>query len=67
MVVNGSNFGTDAVVFWRGTPRFTRAASSTQLQVAVTETDLMFAGVAPIYVRTGGLNSNTVDFDVAVE
>jgi hypothetical protein len=67
MVVNGSNFGTDAVVFWRGTPRFTRAASSTQLQVAVTETDLMFAGVAPIYVRTGGLNSNTVDFDVAVQ
>jgi hypothetical protein len=27
--------------------------------------DLMFWGQVPVYVRTGGMNSNTVDFSVA--
>lgn len=66
MVVTGTNFGTDSVVFWHGTPRFTRVVNSTTLQVAVTQTDLDYAGMVPIYVRTAGLNSNTVEFDVAV-
>ena len=67
MGITGSNFGTDAVVFWHGTPRFTRVVNPTTLQVAVTETDLQYAGLVPIYVRTAGLNSNTVEFDVAIQ
>jgi hypothetical protein len=67
LVVNGSNFGTDSVAFWQGTPRFTRVVNSTTLQVALTQTDLSYAGLVPIYVRTQGLNSNTVDFDVAIQ
>ncbi len=31
---------------------------------AVTDTDLTFAGLIRVFVRTGGMNSNTVDFDV---
>jgi hypothetical protein len=67
MAINGSNFHTDAVVFWHGTPRFTRFVSATQLLVTVTQVDLQYAGLVPIYVRTSGQNSNTVDFNVAVQ
>ncbi|HWO34234.1 MAG TPA: IPT/TIG domain-containing protein [Candidatus Acidoferrum sp.] len=64
MTINGSNFGTDAVVFWHGTPQSTFVVTSSQLMFNVTNADLMFTGLVPIYVRTGGQNSNTVDFDV---
>lgn len=64
MTINGSNFGTDAVVFWQGVAQSTAFVTSKQLMVRVTDTDLMFMGLVPIYVRSGGLNSNTVDFDV---
>jgi len=67
MTINGSNFGTDAVAFWQGTPQFTIFVSSKQLLVNVTEADLMFAGLVPVYVRTAGLNTNTVDFNVAIQ
>jgi len=67
MTINGDNFGTDAVVFWNGIPQFTIFVTSKQLMANVTDTDLLFAGLVPIYVRTGGLNSNTVDFNVAVQ
>ncbi len=67
MTVNGSNFGTDAVVFWNGAPMSTRFVTSNQLMVAVTDTDLMFAGLVRVFVQTGGLNSNTVDFNVSVQ
>jgi hypothetical protein len=31
------------------------------------ETNLMFAGLVPVYVRTAGLNSNTVQFNVSFQ
>ena len=67
MTINGSNFGTDAVVFWHGTVQSTFFVTSNQLLATVTDTDLMFTGLVPIYVRTGGQNSNTVDFDVTAQ
>jgi hypothetical protein len=67
MTINGSNFGTDAVVFWNNTPQFTMFVTSKQLMANVTENDLMFWGLVPVYVRTGGMNSNTVDFNVAAQ
>jgi len=67
MTINGSNFTTDAVVFWQGTPQSTFFVTSSQLMVKVTDTDLMFTGLVPIYVRTGGQNSNTVTFDVTAQ
>ena len=65
MTVTGTNFGTDAVVFWNGVPQRTLFVTSSQLQVAITDADLMLAGLIHVSVRTGGLNSNTMDFDVA--
>ena len=67
MTINGSNFGPDAVVFWQSTPQSTIFITSNQLMVKITDTDLLFTGLVPIYVRTGGLNSNTVDFDVTAQ
>ena len=65
MTINGDNFGTDAVVFWNGNPQFTTFITSKQIMSTVTANDLMFWGQVPVYVRTGGMNSNTVDFSVA--
>lgn len=67
LTVNGSNFGTDAIVFWNGVAQHTVFISSQQLAVSVTSTDLDFAGLAQLYVRTLGMNSNTVDFDVTTQ
>jgi IPT/TIG domain-containing protein len=67
LTVNGANFGLDAVVFWNDVPQSTRFVSPQQLRVAVTDADLMQFGRAHIFVRTGGLNSNTVDFDVTAQ
>lgn len=62
--VNGTNFGTDAIVFWNGTPLSTRFVNSTQLLANLTSSNLMLAGMINVYVRTGGSNSNTVQFDL---
>lgn len=67
MTVNGQNFGTDATVFWNGTPVFTTFVNSGEVLANLTDTNLMFTGPAHVYVRTGGLNSNTVDFDVTAQ
>jgi len=65
--VNGTNFGADAVVFWNGNPLSTRFVTASQLMGVLTDTDLEFAGLIPVYVRTGGQNSNTVDFNVTIQ
>ena len=67
MTVNGTNFTPDATVFWNGTSQQTTFVNANELLVAVTESDLMFAGPAQVYVRTAGMNSNTVNFDVSVQ
>jgi hypothetical protein len=67
MTITGTNFGADALVFWNGVAQHTISVTSTEITVAVTETDLMFAGAVPIYVRTAGMNSNTLDFQVAIQ
>jgi len=67
MTINGTNFLTDAVVFWQGSPQSTLYITSNQLMVKVTDADLMFMGMVPVYVRTGGQNSNTVDFEVTAQ
>ena len=67
LTVNGSDFGTDAIVFWNGTPLNTRVISSMQLIAQLQPINLQFAGLVPVYVRTLGSNSNTVDFDVTIQ
>jgi IPT/TIG domain len=67
LTVNGTNFNTDAVVFFSGVAQHTVFITSGQLMVSLTATDLQFTGLAPVYVRTLGQNSNTVDFDVTAQ
>jgi len=67
MTVNGNNFGTDAVVFWNDIPQSTRFVSSKQLLVSVTDTDLTTFGLIQVFVQTGGITSNTLDFNVTAQ
>jgi hypothetical protein len=64
LTLKGHNFGRDAIVFWHNVPHTARFVSSTELQVSVTADDLMIFGLVQVYVQTGGMTSNTVDFDV---
>lgn len=64
MTVNGSNFGTDAVVYWNMSALATTYVTGNQVMANVTAADLMKAGMIPVYVRTGGQNSNTMNFNV---
>lgn len=67
LTVNGSDFGPGAIVFWNGTALNTQFISSTQLIAQLQPTNLQFAGLVPVYVRTQGFNSNTVEFDVTIQ
>ena len=67
MIVNGNNFGADAIVFWNGAPQRTIFVSATQLQVLVTVEDLTTFGFVQVFVQTAGLTSNTVDFNVSAQ
>jgi hypothetical protein len=67
LTVNGTNFSPDAIVVWNGTPLSTTFVTSKQLVAVLGATNLMNAGLIRVYVRTGGLNSNTVDFDVTIQ
>ena len=67
MTINGNNFLPDAIVFWNGTPLQTTFITSNQLLASLTDTDLTTVGLIAVYVRTGGLNSNTMDFNVTTQ
>jgi len=64
LTINGSNFGTDVVVYWNGAAQGTMYVTGNQVTAAITGTDIMNAGMVPVYVRSGGNNSNPVNFDV---
>jgi len=64
MTVNGSNFGRDAVVYWNAQPMSTMFVSANQVAASVPATSLTTAAMIPIYVRTRGVNSNTMNFTV---
>lgn len=64
LTVNGTNFGTDAVVYWNGMAHTSMYVSAAQVTAAVSSTDVANPGMIPVYVRTGGMNSNTVNFNV---
>jgi IPT/TIG domain len=67
ITVNGENFGTDSVLFWNGNPQATFFVTPKQITARITSTDLQFAGMIPVYVRTAAQNSNTVDFDLTIQ
>ncbi|HET7206478.1 MAG TPA: IPT/TIG domain-containing protein [Terriglobales bacterium] len=67
LTVVGSNFGSDTVVFWNGNPVSTTIVNSKEVMAQISTTNLQDAGFVPIFVRTGGQNSNTINFDVLIQ
>jgi hypothetical protein len=64
LTVNGSGFGTDSVVYWNGTALPSAYGTGVQVTATVSAADVMTAGMFPVYVRSGGKNSNMMNFTV---
>jgi hypothetical protein len=64
MTVNGSGFGTDSVVFWNGAALPSTYGTGNAVTATVSASDLAHAGMFPVYVRSGGKNSNMMNFTV---
>jgi hypothetical protein len=64
LTVNGSGFGTDSVVYWNGTALPTSYGTGASVTASVAAVDIMSAGMFPVYVRSGGKNSNMINFTV---
>ncbi len=67
ITVVGNNFGPDAVLYWNGLPTGTVLVNSKELMAQITDTDLQSVGRVPVFVRSAGLNSNTIDFEVSIQ
>ena len=64
LTVNGNGFGTDSVVFWNGTALPSSYGTGIKVTATVSAADVMNAGMFPVYVRSGGKNSNMMNFTV---
>jgi hypothetical protein len=64
LTVNGSGFGAGAVVYFNGNTRSTTYITTGQIMASIPASDIASAGDKPVYVRTGGNNSNTMQFNV---
>ena len=68
ITVVGNNFGPGAVLYWNGIAlNNTILINSQELMVQIPQLDLQTAGLIQVYVRTNGQNSNTLDFQVAIQ
>jgi IPT/TIG domain len=64
LTVNGTGFGTDSVVYWATTPQTSMYVTGKQVTAQIPATDIANVGTVSIYVRSGGHNSNSMDFTV---
>jgi hypothetical protein len=67
LVITGTNFVTNSVVRWNGSPRATTFVSSTQLTAAIPASDVATAGTANVTVfnpAPGGGESGAVTFTI---
>jgi hypothetical protein len=64
LTVTGSGFGTDTVVYWNGTALPSMYGTATTVTATVSAMDVLNAGMFPVYVRSGGNNSNMLNFTV---
>ena len=64
LTVNGSGFGTDALVYWGTATRTTTYVSTSRVTANIMASDIMNAGTVQVYVHSGGANSNAVPFTV---
>jgi hypothetical protein len=64
LTINGSGFGSDAVVFFNGVAQATTFISASQVMASIPADSVTNTGNISVYVRTGGTNSNAMDFIV---
>jgi len=64
LTVNGSGFGTGALVYWGTATRTTTYASTSRVTTNITDADIMNPGMVQVYVHSGGANSNAVTFTI---
>lgn len=64
MTINGSGFGTSALVYWNGTALATSYVTGAQVTAMVPAADVAMMGSASVYVHSGTKNSNTLTFNV---
>ena len=64
LTVGGSGFGTDSVVFWNSVAQATTYVAGNQVTAQITADEIMNPGMVPVFVRSGGRDSNSVNFDV---
>ncbi len=70
LTVNGTQFASNSVVYWNGSPRATTFGSATQLTGQITAADIATAGMGAVTVFTpgsgygGSTTSNSVSFTI---
>jgi hypothetical protein len=65
LTVNGTGFVSTSVVKWNGSARNTTFVSSSELQAAISASDVATAGSAAITVNSGSADSNSVRLWIA--
>jgi hypothetical protein len=64
LMITGTGFGADSIVYWGTTPRTTIYNTTTQVTADITAADIMNMGMVQVYVRSGGANSNAMTFTI---
>lgn len=64
LMVLGTSFGQDSVVYWEAMPQPTIYVNSGQLTAEIPAANLLNAGMVRVYVRSGGVNSNALAFTI---
>ncbi|HSS98176.1 MAG TPA: IPT/TIG domain-containing protein [Terriglobales bacterium] len=64
LTVDGSNFGTDASVFWNSTSHSATYLTGQQITTMISAADIANPGNVQVYVHINGKDSNIVMFPV---
>lgn len=64
LIVLGTGFDQDSVVYWEAMPQPTIYVNSGQLTAEIPAANLLNAGMVRVYVRSGRVNSNALAFTI---
>jgi len=64
LMVLGTGFGQDSVVYWGALPQPTIYVNSGQLTAEIPAANLLNADMVRVYVHSGGVNSNALTFTI---
>ncbi len=64
LTVAGSGFGTDATVYWNAIPQASSYVTGNQVTAQISSGEIANPGTIAVYVRSGGKNSNSLNFMV---